>query len=110
MQEEHQQAIAGRKNQIQALEFTSEEHEQKILRLNKEIDYLIKNRYVTRRGCFDNVLPFIKKNSGKGHPNPIHRWNIFKREVIKKPNYSRNHFSLTKENRELYETALDVII
>ena len=68
IQEEYQQAIAGRNNQIQALEFTNEEHQQKILRLNKEIDNLIKNRYVTRRGCFDNVLCFIKKNSGKGHP------------------------------------------
>ena len=42
--------------------------EQKILRLSKEFDDLIKNRPVARRGCFDNVLCFIKKNSGKGHP------------------------------------------
>ena len=68
IQEEYQQAIAGRNNRIQALEFTNEEHQQKILRLNKESDYVIKTRYVTRRGCFDNVLCFIKKNSGKGHP------------------------------------------
>ena len=34
----------------------------------------------------------------------------FKREVIKKPNYYKNHFSLTKEKRELLETALDVTI
>ena len=43
-------------------------------------------------------------------PNAIHRWNMFKPEVIKKPNYYRNHFSLTKEKQELLETALDVII
>ena len=43
-------------------------------------------------------------------PNAIHRWNKFKREVIKKPNYYKNHFSLTKEKRELLETALDVNI
>ena len=27
----------------------------------------------------------------------IHQWNIFKSEVIKKPNYYKNHFSLTEE-------------
>ena len=43
-------------------------------------------------------------------PNAIHRWNMFKREVIKKPNYYKNHFSLTKEKQELLETALDVTI
>ena len=43
-------------------------------------------------------------------PNVIHLWNRFKREVIKKPNYYKNHFSLTKEKQELLETALDVTI
>ena len=38
----------------------------KILRLNEEIDDLIKNRHVARRGCFD-VLCFIKKNSKEFH-------------------------------------------
>ena len=42
--------------------------------------------------------------------NAIHRWNRFKREVIKKPNYYQNHFSLAKEKRALLETALDVNI
>ena len=144
IQEEHQQAITGRDNQIKALEFRNEEHQQKILRLNEDIDDLIANRHVASCGCFDNVLCFIKKNSGEGHPyyvircqyrqlekhkrwiklrysnmevadewdnpNAIHRWNRFKHEVIKKPNYYRNHFSLTKEKRELLETALDVTI
>ena len=41
-------------------------------------------------------------------PNAIHRWNRFKSEVIKKPNYYKNNFSLTKEKRELLETALGV--
>ena len=40
-------------------------------------------------------------------PNTIPRWNRFKHEVIKKPNCYKNHFSLTKENRELLETAAD---
>ena len=43
-------------------------------------------------------------------PNTIQRWNRFKREVIKKPNYYKNHFSLTKEKWELLETYLDVTI
>ena len=42
--------------------------------------------------------------------NAIHRWNRFKREVIKKPNYCKNHFSLMEEKQELLETALDVTI
>ena len=41
---------------------------QKVLRLDKEIDDLIANRHLARRGCFDNVLCFIKKNSGEVHP------------------------------------------
>ena len=66
--EEHQQAITGRDNQIQLLEATTKAIQQKILRLNKEIDDLIANRLVTFRGSFDNVLCFIKKNSGEVHP------------------------------------------
>ena len=68
MKEEHQQAITGRDNQIKALEFTNQRHQQKILRLNEEIGDLIKNRHVARRGYFDNVLCFIKKNSREAHP------------------------------------------
>ena len=144
IQGQHQQAIEEKDNQIQALEFTNEEHQQKILRLYEEIDDLIKNRHVARRRYFDNVLRFIKKNSkdtlpyyviqcqyrqlkkykrclklrypnmeeaGRcDDPNAIHRWNIFKREVIEKPNYYKNHFSLTEEKRELLEIILDVTI
>ena len=60
-------AIEEKDNQIKALEFTNEKHQQKILRLNKEIDDLIANRHVPRHGCFDNVLCLIKKNSGEIH-------------------------------------------
>ena len=56
-------AIEEKDNQIQALEFTNEKHQQKILRLNKDMDDLIAHRHVARRGCIDNVLCFIKKNS-----------------------------------------------
>ena len=61
-------AIEEKDNQIQTLEFTNEKHKHKILRFNKEIDDLIANRHAGRRGCFDNVLCFIKKNSGEVHP------------------------------------------
>ena len=144
MKEEHQQAIEEKDNQIQAIEFTNENHQQQILKPNKEIDDLIKNRHVPRRRYFDNVLCFIKKNSKEAHPcyvircqyrqlekykkclnlrypnieeadrcddpNAIHRWNIFKSEVIEKPNYYKIHFSLTEEKRELLEAILDVTI
>ena len=68
IQEEHQQAIEEKDNQINALEFTNEKHQQKILMLNEEIDDLIKNRHVACGGYFDNVLCFIKKNSKEAHP------------------------------------------
>ena len=144
IQEEHQQPVTGRDNQIQALEATNEAHQQKMLRLNEEIDDLIKNRQVARRGYFENVLCFIKKNSKEAHPyyisqcqyrqfeknakclklrypnmeetgryddpNAIQRWNTFKSEVIEKPNYYQNHFSLTEEKRKLLETILDATI
>ena len=135
-------------NRVQAFQFTNEEqqqaHKQEILRLNKEIKHLIANRHVARRGCIDNVLRFIKKNSGELHPyyliqcqnrqlekhkqwlklrylnmdvvekchdpNAIYRWCRFKLEVIKKPNYYKNHFSLTEEKHALLETPLDVNI
>ena len=45
-------ATEEKDNQIQALEFTNEKNQQKILRLNKEINDLIANRHVARRGCF----------------------------------------------------------
>ena len=64
IQGKHQQAITDRDNEIKAFEFANEKHQQKILRLNKEIDDLIANRHVARRGCFDNVLCFIKKKRG----------------------------------------------
>ena len=43
-------------------------------------------------------------------PNAIHQWCRFKREVIKKPDYYKNQFSLTEEKRALLKTALDVTI
>ena len=43
-------------------------------------------------------------------PNAVNQWNRFKREVIKRPNYCKNHFMLIEEMREFLETALDVTI
>ena len=34
-------------------------------------------------------------------PNVIHRCNIFKSEVIEKPNYYKNNLSLTEKKQEL---------
>ena len=61
------QAITGLDNQMQTLEFTNEEERQEILSLNEEVTDLMANRHVTRCGCFDNVLCFMKKNSGEVH-------------------------------------------
>ena len=65
IQEVYQQAITGCDNQIHALEFTNKAHQQKILRLNEEINDLIANRHVVHHGCFDNVLSFIKKKTAE---------------------------------------------
>ena len=53
--------MTDRNNQIEALEFTIEEHQQETFMLNEEINCLIANRPVARRKCFDTVLCFIKK-------------------------------------------------
>ena len=57
--------MTDRNNQVEALEFTIEEHQQETFMLNEEINYLIANRPVARRKCFDNVLCFIKKKTVK---------------------------------------------
>ena len=67
MKEDHQQAIEEKDNQIKGLESTNEKNQQKILKLNKEIDELVKNRHVTLRGYFENVLCFIKRNIKEAH-------------------------------------------
>ena len=68
VQGKHQQAIEEKDNQIQALEFTNEFHQRKSLKLNEGIDDLIKSSHVPRRGYFDNMLCFIKKNRGEVQP------------------------------------------
>ena len=56
---------------MQARELRNEKHQYKILRLNEEIDDLIKSRHVARRGYFDNVLCFTKKNSKEAHQHYV---------------------------------------
>ena len=60
--------IEEKDNQMHGLEHRNEKHQHKILKLNEEIDDLIKNRHVPRRGYFDNMLCFIKKNTEEVHP------------------------------------------
>ena len=68
MKWDHQQAIEEKDNQIEALAFSKEEHQQQILRPNENINDLIANRCVAHRGCFDNVLCLIKRNIREVHP------------------------------------------
>ena len=84
MKEDHQQAITGRDNQIHTFEFTNETHQQQILRLIEEINKLIANRHVVRRGCFDNALCFIKKSSGEFHPYYVIRCQYRQLEIHKR--------------------------
>ena len=68
----HAMEIEDLTGRVQSFEFTNEEerqaHQQEIMRLNEEINDLIANRHVARRGCFDKVLCFNKKNSKEVHP------------------------------------------
>ena len=84
MKEEHQQVIKEKENEIPALEFTNDEHQHKVLKLNEEIDDLIKSRHVPRHGYFNNVLCFIKKNSEKVHPYYVVRCQYRQLEKYKK--------------------------
>ena len=56
------------------------------------------------------LLPQYGRGGRCDDPNAIHRWNMFKSEVIEKLNYYKNHFNLTEEKRELLEIVLDVTI
>ena len=90
-----------------------------VLCFNKKNSEEVHPYYVTRCQCrqlerhrrwLKLCYPRIKAVERCDNPNAIHQWNRFKREVIKKPNYYKNHFSLTKEKQELLETALHVTI
>ena len=89
IQEEHQQAIRSRDNQIPVLQFTNEAHQQEILRLNEEIDDLIVNRHIARLGCFDNVLCDVstgcRKNISDGLNFVIQTWKWLTNVMIQSP-------------------------
>ena len=76
--------IKEKDNQIQNLEFRNDAHQHKILKLSKEIDGLIKNRHVSRRGYFENVLCSIKKNSEEVHPYYVIRCQYRQLEKYRK--------------------------
>ena len=62
--------------------------------------YVIRCQYSqleNHKQCFKLRYPNMKVADECDDPNVIHRWNRFKREVIKKQNYYKKHFSLTKE-------------
>ena len=84
------QVITGRDNQIQTLEFTNEEERQEILSLNGEVNDLMANRHVIRCGCFDNVLCFMKKNSGEVHSYYVIRCQH--RQLEKDKRWVRLHY------------------
>ena len=60
--------------------------------------------------CLKLRYPSMEEAGRCDDPNAAHRWNIFKSEVIEKPNHYKNHFSLTEEKQELLENLLDVTI
>ena len=82
--EEKDTTITLLTDDLWSLELAKEKHQQKILKLNEEIDDLIKNRHVARRGWFDNVLCFIKKNSKEAHPYYVIRCQYRQLEKYKK--------------------------
>ena len=132
----HQQAIEEKHNQIKALELTNEKHQENILRLNEEIDthpgyfdnvlcfikkinkeahpyYVIRCQYrqlEKYKKCLKLRYSDMEEAGRCDDSNTIHRWNIFKSEVIEKTNYYKKHFGLTEEKQEPFETVLDVTI
>ena len=60
--------------------------------------------------CLKFRYPNMEEAGRCNDPNAIHQWSIFKGELIEKPNYYKNYFSLTEEKQELLETILDVTI
>ena len=75
--------------------------------------YVIRCQYrqlEKHKGWLRLCYPNMEVSDECDDPNAIHRWCRFNREVIKKPNYYKNHFSLTEEKQALLETALDVNI
>ena len=43
-------------------------------------------------------------------PNAVHRWCSFKKDFFRRENYYKNHFSMTEEQEELFETVFGIQI
>ena len=43
-------------------------------------------------------------------PNAVHSWCSFKRDILGKENYYKNHFSLPEQHREFFEDFFDIEI
>ena len=137
IQEEHQQAITDHENQIQAHQqkilrlteeiddFIKNRHVDHCGYFDNALCFIKKNSkevhpyYVIRcqyrqlekyKRCLKLRYASMEEAERCGDPKTIHQWNIFKSEVIEKPNYYKNHFSLTEEKQELLEAAIDVTV
>jgi len=96
---------------VRQLEYNNTGLQGEIRAKDKIVQDLIDNRHVPReRGGVDNMLCFIDKGvDEEEHRYYVIRWCRFKVDVIKKPFYYKNYFSLdTLEKRELFETAFDI--
>ena len=60
------------------------------------------------RRCLRNRYPNMIILGECDDPNSIHRWNRFKSDSVY--DFYRNHFSLDREARELFETAFDIAV
>ena len=56
--------------------------------------------------CYTSMVVVDECND----PNVTHRSNRFKREVIMKLNYYKNHFSLTEKKGALFDTSIHFAI
>ena len=139
--EEKEAALA----QIQTIQYENVGLQGEIRAHRAQIQDLIANRHVPRRGVIDTVLSLIDKQCKnephkwymircqyraldnhkkwlrkrypnmieKGEsddPNAVHRWCSFKKDVLRKENYYKNHFSMTEEQEELFETVFGIQI
>ena len=68
IQGKHQEAITDRDNQIQAFEFTNEEHQQKMLGLNEEINDLIAKQARSQLWMFWQRAVFYPKQQQRSSP------------------------------------------
>ena len=54
--------------------------------------------------------PNMTEKGESDDPNAVHRWCSFKKDVLRKENYYKNHFSMTEEQDKLSETVFGIQI